>query len=272
MDFTITQLHYVAYAGFFSGMIGILGTYVISVAKGDVYAWLPYISDAGGDAPQSTIFSFFMILVALCFLVGVLLCYLIIQLRNDKGDLRVLWLNRLLLLSGAGTAAGMVILSVNPTGHLRKDGTWVLPVFVPHMFGAILMFTSGIGIMGLLLICTFILDYPNWSKKVFYIRGVIVVVGLISGILTAAYCPFNQTDKLKPPPDHPRDYPPGTIVSAISEWIVVLTFMAFTLSFIPEFRKFKMDIKLDYAEQRKPLAESPSPQESVLNKSTDGVF
>uniref|UniRef100_A0A2R5L6R7 CWH43-like N-terminal domain-containing protein n=1 Tax=Ornithodoros turicata TaxID=34597 RepID=A0A2R5L6R7_9ACAR len=272
MEFTIKKLHYIAYIGFISGIIGVLGTYVISVARNDVQAWLPYISDAGGDAPQSTIFSFSMIIVSFCFMVGVWICYLLIQERNEKRDVKVLWLNRLLLLSGVGTGAGMIILAVNPTGHLRKDGTWVWPIFAPHMFGAVLMFTSGIGIMGLLLICTYILDYPHYRKPTFYVRCFAVVVGLISGLLTAAFCPYTQTDKLKPPPDHPRDYPPNTIISAFSEWLVVITFMVFTLSFVPEFRKLKMDIRLGYDEQRKPLATSTSSiHESTFSKSSDRV-
>ncbi|XP_064480059.1 DNA damage-regulated autophagy modulator protein 1-like [Ornithodoros turicata] len=303
MEFTIKKLHYIAYIGFISGIIGVLGTYVISVARNDVQAWLPYISDAGGDAPQSTIFSFSMIIVSFCFMVGVWICYLLIQERNEKRDVKVLWLNRLLLLSGVGTGAGMIILAVNPTGHLRKDGTWVWPIFAPHMFGAVLMFTSGIGIMGLLLICTYILDYPHYRKPTFYVRCFAVVVGLISGLLrtsshtrarprptkrrlcparpvgrfglglsAAAFCPYTQTDKLKPPPDHPRDYPPNTIISAFSEWLVVITFMVFTLSFVPEFRKLKMDIRLGYDEQRKPLATSTSSlHESTFSKSSDRV-
>ncbi|KAL1470242.1 hypothetical protein MTO96_040546, partial [Rhipicephalus appendiculatus] len=40
--------------------------------------------------------------------------------------------------------------------------------------------------------------------------------------------------------------PEGILVSTISEWVVVLTFMAFTLSFAAEFRKFKLTLKLEY--------------------------
>ncbi|EEC06703.1 hypothetical protein IscW_ISCW018222 [Ixodes scapularis] len=43
-----------------------------------------------------------------------------------------------------------------------------------------------------------------------------------------------------------EQYPPGTIVSAICEWIVVLTFLAFSLSFAAEFRKFKLCLRLEY--------------------------
>ncbi|CAN8026912.1 unnamed protein product [Ixodes persulcatus] len=68
-----------------------------------------------------------------------------------------------------------------------------------------------------------------------------------SDVLSAiGYCPVGEMDKLKPLPDRAREYPPGTIVSAICEWIVVLTILAFSMSFAAEFRKFKLCLRLEY--------------------------
>lgn len=249
MEFTVTKLYYIPYVGVITGVVGILTSYVLAVVRGDVKPWLPYISDAGGDSPQSSIFSFAMIVVSFCFLVGIALCYLILLKRNIHGNLVVKWLNRVLLLSGLGTTSGMILLSVNPVGHLNRDGSWNLTVFLPHMLGAVVMFASGISLMIILAICTTILDYPNWRQRNFFIRCGAAVVGLVSGLLTMLYCPMGQLDKLKPQSGGPRQYPPGTLVSSISEWVVVITFLAFSLSFASEFRKFNLCLRLEHRDE-----------------------
>ncbi|CAN7998713.1 unnamed protein product [Ixodes hexagonus] len=259
MEFTVTKLYYIPYVGVITGVVGILTSYVIAVARGDVKPWLPYISDAGGDSPQSSIFSFSMIVVSFCFLIGIALCYLIILKRNTRGNVLVKWLNRLLLFGGFGTTSGMILLAVNPVGHLNRDGSWGLSVFLPHMLGAVVMFTSGIGLMVILATCTTILDYPDWKQRNFFVRCAAAAIGLVSGLLTILYCPINQGDKLRPLPDRARDYPPGTLVSSIAEWVVVATFLAFSLSFASEFRKFNLCLRLEYrdGEAAAPLPVKP---------------
>lgn len=245
MEVVITKLHYIAYIGAASGVAGILTSYAIAVSKGDVEPWLPYISDAGGDPPQSSIFCCSMILVALCFLVGCCICYLIIAVMNASQNTLVKWLSRLIPLTGLGCSAGMVLLAVNPVGTVRRDGTWLLPIFLPHIIGAVGMFASGISLMWILALCSYIIDYGAW-KTSFYVRCLIATVGVISGITTIAFCPVHEAEKLAPLPDSTRMYPDGIIVSTFSEWVVVLSFMAFTLSFASEFRKFKLTVRLDY--------------------------
>lgn len=257
MEIVISRLHYIPYFGAVVGVTGILTCYAIAVAKNDVLPWLPYISDAGGDPPQSSVFSFAMILVALCFLVGCCLCYLIITVMNSSKNRAVKWLSRLIPLAGAGASAGMVLLAINPVGHLRKDGTWLLPIFVPHMIGAITMFGSGISLMWILAWCNYILDYGAWRSS-FYMRVLTATVGIISGVMTIAYCPVTNVEQLQPVPNGPRMYPGGMVVSTLAEWIVVLSFLAFTLSFSAEFRKFKLTLKLEY------IAEDPSSSRAEL--------
>lgn len=257
MEIVISRLHYIPYVGVVVGVTGILTCYAIAVAKNDVQPWLPYISDAGGDPPQSSIFSFAMILVALCFLVGCCLCYLIMVVMNSSKNRAVKWLSRLIPLAGAGASAGMVLLAVNPLGHMRKDGTWLLPIFVPHMIGAITMFGSSISLMWILAWCNYILDYGAWRSS-FYMRVLTATVGIISGVMTIAYCPVSNVEQLQPVPNGPRMYPDGMVVSTISEWIVVLSFLVFTLSFAAEFRKFKLTLKLEY------IAEDPSSSRAEL--------
>lgn len=61
----LKQLQVLPYLGLIVGFITILTPYALAVIRGDVPAWLPYISDAGGDPPQSSIFSMGLTLIGL---------------------------------------------------------------------------------------------------------------------------------------------------------------------------------------------------------------
>lgn len=61
----LRQLQVLPYLGLIVGFITILTPYTLAVIRGDVPAWLPYISDAGGDPPQSSIFSMGLTVIGL---------------------------------------------------------------------------------------------------------------------------------------------------------------------------------------------------------------
>lgn len=60
----LTNLQVLPYLGLSTGFVAIILPYLLAVRRGDVPAWLPYISDAGGDPPQGALFSLGMCLIA----------------------------------------------------------------------------------------------------------------------------------------------------------------------------------------------------------------
>ncbi|XP_049522491.1 DNA damage-regulated autophagy modulator protein 1 [Dermacentor silvarum] len=253
MEVVITKLQYIPYFGALVGVAGIITSYAIAVSKGDVDPWLPYISDAGGDPPQSSIFSFSMILVSLCFLVGCCICYMIITVMNASQDSIVKWLSRLIPLAGAGCSAGMVLLAINPLGHLRRDGSWV-----SHSTPFKLDQSSKPETRIRLPSCLSFLSLSSFGPA-----SQCSFTFFFSAFSAIAYCPISQADHLGPLPNSPRMYPDGILVSTISEWLVVMTFLAFTTSFAAEFRKFKLTLKLEYiAEPNSSRAQLKTPAES----------
>ncbi|OQR75246.1 DNA damage-regulated autophagy modulator protein 1-like [Tropilaelaps mercedesae] len=224
-----------------------MAPYAFAVYRGDVPPWLPYISDAGGDPPQSAVFSMGMALIGLMFVMGIYLCYLILETQNINDCKLITWLGKLLILAGFFMCIGLFGIATNPTGHLRRDGSWTWVVLVPHLLGAATFFSSSIGMMALLTFTTFLLERPNWLNRLFVSRATILMGSLLGGLLVLVGLPaLSEVEGLKPSPDHGRVYPPGTTWSAFGEWLIVLTFMLFVATFIPMFRRTKITLVVDY--------------------------
>lgn len=113
--FVILQnLHYLPLLGMMIAFLSIFTSYGLAVHQGDVPAWLPYISDAGGDPPQSSIFSMGMNLVGLMFCLGIYLYYLIVEAQNSKGSKIISRLGKLLVISGFYMCIGLFGVATNP--------------------------------------------------------------------------------------------------------------------------------------------------------------
>ncbi|CAN7998714.1 unnamed protein product, partial [Ixodes hexagonus] len=284
MEFTVTKLYYIPYVGVISGLVGILTSYAIAVARGDVEPWLPYIRRSGNKPIYSNICRFSC--ASEHFSRAITLAASVLQLsdKNNKTNLHANASGTPSSLFGQGGSVAHKLVVVGSLDLFVFYASWALTVFLPHMVGAILMFISLIGLMINLAACTTILDYPDWKQTNFFVRCASAAMGLLSGILTIAYCPFSQGDKLAPLPDRAREvtwascsnrygyvlaefglaamsslilrcekhssYPPGTLVSTISEWMVVATFLAFSLSFAAELRKFNLYLRLEYCDEK----------------------
>ncbi|XP_022693396.1 DNA damage-regulated autophagy modulator protein 2-like isoform X2 [Varroa jacobsoni] len=220
--FVILQnLHYLPLLGMMIAFLSIFTSYGLAVHQGDVPAWLPYISDAGGDPPQSSIFSMGMNLVGLmsfAVCLGIYLYYLIVEAQNSKGSRIISRLGKLLVISGFYMCIGLFGVATNPVGHLRRDGDWTWVVLVPHLVGAAVFFGSGIGMMIIITYITFLIERPNYMNKMFISRVVILLGSLLSGLLVIIRLPsMDDIEKLKPSPDHGRIYPEGMTWSTFGE-------------------------------------------------------
>lgn len=244
----LRQLQYLPYLGLTTGLVSILLPYILAVHRGDVPAWLPYISDAGGDPPQSAIFSMGMSLIGVMFIMGIYLCYLIVEAQNNKNCHFVSWSGKFLVSAGVLMAVGLFGVATSPTGHLRRDGTWALPILLPHMIGAVLFFCSGITMMVLLTFTTYLVQRPNWFNAVFVSRLILMAGALLGGFLVLYRLPpVSALEMMKPCRNHARRYPPGTTLSAIGEWMIVVVFMMFVGTFIPDFSRAKVTLVVDYS-------------------------
>ncbi|KAL3223496.1 hypothetical protein MRX96_049767, partial [Rhipicephalus microplus] len=104
-----------------------------AVGNADVPFFLPYISDSGGDPPQSAVFGLGLTTAAIAAIVTFSLRYVTVMDISKAKNLPgyILLLNYINFLAGIGIFLGLILVAMNPTGHLRRDGTWVGNGF-PH--------------------------------------------------------------------------------------------------------------------------------------------
>nr|XP_037277785.1 DNA damage-regulated autophagy modulator protein 1-like [Rhipicephalus microplus] len=123
--FVFRNLHYLPITGFLSSLIAMIVPYAISVYLGDTPAILPFISDAGGDPPQSIVFGLFLGVTSFTAVIGMYMKYLMVWQQNRHiRDERVDTVNRWSCMAGLVICLGGLIVALSPTGHLRKDCTW----------------------------------------------------------------------------------------------------------------------------------------------------
>lgn len=203
-------------------------SHVWAVINADVNFFLPYISDSGGDPPQSAVFGLGLTTASIAAMITFALRYITVmdisKARNMSQYIHVL--NYFNFLAGIGIFFGLLLVAMNPTGHLRRDGTWLSPIFYPHLLGASALFVSGLSYMfvnSLLTLCL-IDQYRNYVA--FKARVSIFFFDLLSCTLAAARYPKDLLS-MKPRPSNPREYPDGTMISIVAEWLMLASFMGY---------------------------------------------
>ncbi|CAN8026909.1 unnamed protein product, partial [Ixodes persulcatus] len=203
-------------------------SHIWAVSNGDVQPFLPYISDSGGDPPQSALFGFGAITTAIALMIIFSLRYITVKdiTKRTKDASLIRLFNYLTFVAGLGVFLGLVMVATNATGHLRRDGTWLQPIMLPHLLGVSVFFVSGFSYLLGNSVLTWVLVPRFHNVWVAYARIVITLVNLISCIPTVVKYP-NDLMSMKPHPYHPRQYPEGTLVSILGEWATVGTFMLY---------------------------------------------
>ncbi|CAN7984436.1 unnamed protein product, partial [Ixodes hexagonus] len=157
-----------------------------AVINADVQLFLPYISDSGGDPPQSALFGFGMIATAIVSMIIFSLRYVSVKdvVKERRHASFISLFNYLTFVAGIGVFFGLVMVATNPTGHLRRDGTWLKPVMLPHLLGASMLFVSGFCYLLGNSLLTWVLLPRFRNARVAHARIAITVFDLISCIIS----------------------------------------------------------------------------------------
>ncbi|KAH6936486.1 hypothetical protein HPB50_018227 [Hyalomma asiaticum] len=161
-------------------------SHVWAVGNTDVTFFLPYIRIDGAGSrkrkPNKTPPFVWIPAAIVTFSLRYVTVMDISKAKNMPGY--VLLLNYFNFLAGIGIFFGLILVAMNPTGHLRRDGTWLSPIFVPHVIGASVLFASGLVYMlvnALLTLCL-VDQYRNYG--VLKARVVIFAFDLVACALS----------------------------------------------------------------------------------------
>ncbi|KAL1477512.1 hypothetical protein MTO96_035677 [Rhipicephalus appendiculatus] len=252
--FVFRNLHYLPIAAFVSSLLAMFVPYAISVYLGDTPAILPFISDAGGDPPQSIVFGLFLAATSFVAVIGMYMKYLMVRQQNRHiRDHRVDTVNRWSCIAGLIVCLGGLIVSLSPTGHLRKDCTWYWPMFVPHVIGAVMIFGVGYTATLLHLYLHYLTDARWKTSPLFYTRALLSLVGITAMIITGLNWLMFDISLMTPPSGRGKVYPQGMLSAVAAEWLMAFIFQSYVLTYIPDFRKatFVLDVNLNGVGEKK---------------------
>ncbi|XP_038078561.1 DNA damage-regulated autophagy modulator protein 1-like [Patiria miniata] len=207
----------------------IIVTYILAVANEHIFLVLPYISDTGVHYPESSLFSLFLDVSAALFLLTAYVRYHHVRQFEDRFQENRLWrfrrVNRAGLIVSAVAGAGLVVLANFP-----EDKNLLI-----HLLGAFFCFTFGVAYCLLhswLSYRTRPTPSPTW---VCVIRLVLSCLGIIhtSFVILFGTVLRWHADSCNPQIKFRR-------ISALFEWLLVVTFNLYTLTFTYEFRHIQM--------------------------------
>ncbi|TKR77097.1 hypothetical protein L596_018132 [Steinernema carpocapsae] len=224
--------------------------YGIGVAKGNVNAWLPFISDGGAVPPQSCIFGLFLNLSAVFVVITVYLRhrqYMTFYARCSSFTGHWRRFSIAAMFSGFLIAVGISLVANFQEG--RATYFW-------HNIGAMLAFWSGVFYGWCQIILAYILKprmtplWLNHTRTGCITCATFAVTTLFVCLLAHPFVPKGTSPKPEIPengiwlyePGHPRYV--NHIMTTFWEWILAIVFEVTVASFAWELWDFDVELKV----------------------------
>lgn len=245
MEIKVSKLHWFPWIFVFTMTITVMIVYAWSVLIGDVPVFLPYVSDAGGNPPQSALFGLAMIACILSGLTPMLVRFFAVKAVDCKHKKIVTLLNYLSLISAVLAGTGMAMVATNPVSHIRRDGTWLLPVLLPHIAGAGLTFVFSTGYFIIQALFVWLLGREHCRPMLGYARIISTAATIGGALAMAAFAPFNSLDDFKPNPNRGTIYRGMSPWSSVGEWILILGLMCNFLTLSADMKAVNITVNLE---------------------------
>ncbi|XP_041370348.1 DNA damage-regulated autophagy modulator protein 2-like [Gigantopelta aegis] len=217
-------------------------SYIIAVVRGDVSAAFPYISDTGAEGPESKVFAQFLNISSFLALWTMYVRYKIIICLGSGEDRWLRNMNRFSFVLGVLAALGCSMVAN------FQERTEVEAV---HFTGAFMVFIGGFIYTCLMTAITYHM-YPDYNGLyIGRIRLAISVVCLVSLIITgvgAGIANYQSTGSFHRHSEF--HWNPGDdgyaahVTSTAGEWSMALTFLFFFFTYVREFNKFDLSVRL----------------------------
>lgn len=213
--------------------------YFITIARGTLEPFLPFVSQAAGSPPQSGVFTVFIAFSCLLAFIGLHALHMAVktQLKKlDNPEVRrlVSILNRLSLVPAHCGILGMIIVAGYPMDFHRSSERWMSVTLVPHMIGALSIFFGGIGFC-ILITYALALLHPEKKKllgtRVLLICFIVTLAALQGYTVQEGFRPeLEDTERLTTCITEKLEYNLSYLVSAMSEWMLLIAFVIFFVS------------------------------------------
>lgn len=221
---------------------GALLTFVWAIARGDVTPYLPFVSEAGTDPPQSGFFSLCLFVAATFGLKTILVRYQTVRSFNSSCSKKVDAMNG---------AAGIVAI-ISFLGMAMVASFPVASIPTVHSVAANVLFFGLFGYEVMQTIITYWM-YPNFNGRVIVIVRTLITCGSgICVVLMGALGSVGRAMWHEKNYDHPirkklpSDEGFALLVSAAAfEWLLGLSLVLFAFTFVREFHKVTLEIKAD---------------------------
>lgn len=238
-------------------------SYGIAVSYNHTEADFPYISHTAIEAPERCVFGQMVNIGAVMLGLNVILRYLFVKnllvLRKTKPDDKWFKVNLAGLILGILSAFGLSMVANFQTEVQRG----------PHYFGAGLAFFLG----GIYCVVQTLLSY----KVQYQFRGekVLLILQIINSIILWLMLVLFVSTKLVYKLRHAKGL--GTkwdklrgvyLTSTVTEWLLALSVLTFTLTFAPNFKNMRVDDPRIYLEPK--YEASTNEKTTVHNSDTNG--
>ncbi|XP_038131450.1 DNA damage-regulated autophagy modulator protein 1 [Cyprinodon tularosa] len=208
--------------------------YIIALFRGDVDIIFPYISDTGANPPESCIFGLMTFISACAGIATIYARYKYMEKLNERNSLVKPCLNKTTLCLGIIACFGMCIVA-------SFQETSVTSV---HDVGALLFFISGVVYIMLQSVISFQACPYGSSICMSRVRLLISLIAALAFFPTLICAVIVKKTTLHWHTSD-KDYP-YHLTSAICEWIVAFSFICFFLTYIEDFKMFKLQVRTEY--------------------------
>lgn len=239
----IGNLHFlpVVLCGF--AVTAFITAYAIAVHDKDVDALWPYISDAGARPPQSCIFGQFLNMAAVIAFIAMYIHYKHVREFNVTDMPIILKLNYWSLWIGAFTSLGLSIVA----------NFQVVNSLATHMTGAIMVFGLGMVYCWIQAVISHKMRHQATSSTLssstrFILSGLVTVFFIIT--LAAGNASVVEYNKHNNKHSYDRKWEStdagykAHLASTFSEWLMSICFLLYFLTYIREFQKITVHIKI----------------------------
>lgn len=253
---------------------GLILPYLTVIIRSLMPAFLPFISQAGGQPPSNGVFAIFMVVGSFCGIFAFGIFFESVHHRNAKNIKLIRICNNVGLVVIIISCLGLIVTIANPVGYtdVPNKFEWVTTVLFEHSIGATMILFGGAIYQYFLTAIWWYL--PDTSRREKYIKLFFAVLYFIFFLIIVYPMPAFILEELGPRPfdletmkkttyDMPNVFSTSYKICAFCEWALCLLSLVNFLTHYKDLQQVSFHLVLRH---RSCLAETVEPAPSLSLK------